>query len=102
MRVGKTKTGKKVVAISRDDWTAIAEANEWHDSSTAIRFAQAHPDESFEVRVEPYSDRFFAVYLNSELVCVTVYRKGAMAVRDLLEQLWGRVQESRNVEFGTR
>jgi hypothetical protein len=37
--------------------------------------------------VERYRDsRFFAVYVNGELLCVTVYRKGAEAVATLLRR----------------
>jgi hypothetical protein len=33
---------------------------------------------------------FWALYEGGELVCVTVYKKGAIAVRDRLELLTGR------------
>ena len=32
-------------------------------------------------------DRFFALYENGELLCVTVYKKGAMAVQNRIENL---------------
>mgnify|MGYP001571776468 CR=1 FL=1 len=32
-------------------------------------------------------DRFFALYENGELLCVTVYKKGALAGRDRIEEL---------------
>lgn len=31
------------------------------------------------------STRFWAVYVGAELLCVTVYKKGALAVRDALQ-----------------
>jgi hypothetical protein len=33
-----------------------------------------------ELRFERYSRRFWAVYEGDELLCVTVYKKGALAV----------------------
>jgi hypothetical protein len=32
-------------------------------------------------------DRFFALYENGELLCVTVYKKGALAVLNRLQEL---------------
>jgi hypothetical protein len=32
-------------------------------------------------------DRFFALYENGELLCVTVYKKGALAVQKRIEEL---------------
>jgi hypothetical protein len=32
--------------------------------------------------------RFWAVYLDSELLAVTVYKKGAFAIKRLLDQLY--------------
>ena len=37
--------------------------------------------------VKPYKYRFFAVYLGHELICVTVYRKGAQEVARRLNAL---------------
>jgi hypothetical protein len=37
-----------------------------------------------EIKIEKYGSRFWAVYVDGELLCVTVYRKGAVAVRNLL------------------
>lgn len=35
--------------------------------------------------------RHWAVYLDDELLTVTVYRRGAFAVRDLLTSLYARI-----------
>lgn len=40
---------------------------------------------SLEVR--KYGSRNWAVYENQTLLCVTVYKKGANAVKDLIEKL---------------
>ena len=43
-------------------------------------------DEKVEAFViEPYGDRFYALYDGEELVCVTVYKKGALEVKRRLE-----------------
>ena len=48
--------------------------------------------------VRRYKYRFFAVYCGHELVCVTVYRKGAEeAARRLNALSTRRMEESRNV-----
>jgi hypothetical protein len=36
------------------------------------------------IEITKYGSRFWAVYLDGLLLCVTVYRKGAVAVRDAL------------------
>ncbi len=36
----------------------------------------------------PYGDRYFAVYDGEDLVCVTVYRKGAAEVKRRLEEAY--------------
>jgi hypothetical protein len=37
--------------------------------------------------IEPYGDRYFALYDGEELVCVTVYKKGAREVKRRIEEL---------------
>jgi len=38
-------------------------------------------------RIDKYTDRFYAVYSDNDLVAVTVYKKGAQSVKDRLEKL---------------
>jgi len=40
-------------------------------------------------------DRYFALYDQGELVCVTVYKKGAQEVRRRIEELKGMVNETK-------
>jgi hypothetical protein len=40
-------------------------------------------------------DRYFALYDKGELVCLTVYRKGALKVRKRIEELKAQLEESR-------
>lgn len=50
------------------------------DPSATDRRIQARPD--LDIEVARYKDsRFFAVYLKGELLAVTVYKKGALAIR---------------------
>ncbi len=35
--------------------------------------------------IQPYGNRYFALYEGNELVCVTVYKKGALEVKKRLE-----------------
>jgi len=47
-----------------------------------------------DIQVTKYgASRFFAVYIDGELLCVTVYKRGTMEVQHLLRQLWGMVQD---------
>jgi hypothetical protein len=52
------------------------------------------------IRVEHYpNSRFWAVHLDDKLLCVTVYKKGALAVKAALEnhegdQEWTSIQTS--------
>ena len=39
-------------------------------------------------------DRFFALYENGKLLCVTVYKKGAWAVERRLEELKAQLAEA--------
>jgi hypothetical protein len=61
---------------------------------SAVRNASLVADRAAtDVRVERRG-RFWAVYESGELLCVTVYRKGAQAVVDRLTQEW--VREARH------
>jgi len=46
------------------------------------------PLNEMDVEIKKYSERTWAVYVNKELLCVTVYLKGANAVKNMLEKLW--------------
>jgi hypothetical protein len=44
------------------------------------------PDEKGKTLIiQPYGDRYYALYEGEDLVCVTVYKKGAMEVKRRLE-----------------
>ncbi len=43
--------------------------------------------------IERYGDRFYALYDGEDLVCVTVYKKGALEVKRRLESKQNLVQE---------
>jgi hypothetical protein len=45
------------------------------------------------VEVEPYGGRYWAVEVNGQLLCVTLYRRGAEAVRGLLHGIEREVME---------
>ncbi len=38
-----------------------------------------------EFLIQPYGNRYFALYEGEQLVCVTVYKKGALEVKRRLE-----------------
>ena len=39
-----------------------------------------------QITIEPYGNRFWAVYDGAELICVCVYKRGAKAVLSRLRQ----------------
>ncbi|XMB66254.1 hypothetical protein RI065_08105 [Mycoplasmatota bacterium zrk1] len=41
-----------------------------------------------ELRIEKYKDTYWAVYDGEELVCVTVYKKGAVGVVEKIKSLF--------------
>ena len=43
--------------------------------------------------IEPYGNRFYALYDGEDLVCVTVYKKGAMEVKRRLEATQNLIQK---------
>ena len=52
------------------------------------------PDEKVKALViERYGNRYFALYEGETLICVTVYRKGAMEVKRRLEATQNLIQK---------
>ena len=45
------------------------------------------------ITIAKYNARNWAVYLNGRLLAVTVYRKGAIAIRDTIENLLSAIPE---------
>jgi hypothetical protein len=60
------------------------------DHATALKESDAHSlDHAIGKRatVARYGARYWAVYLDADLLAVTVYKKGALAVQALLSQI---------------
>jgi hypothetical protein len=60
---------------------------------TVIQIAAAAPtmiDVKRYRKPDGYATRFWAIYVDGELLAVTVYRKGAVAIADLLMRMRGR------------
>ncbi len=43
--------------------------------------------------IDKYAERFFAVYSDNDLVAVTVYKKGAQAIKERLEKLEAEIEK---------
>ena len=43
--------------------------------------------------IQPYGDRYFALYEGETLICVTVYRRGAAEVKRRLEATQNLIQK---------
>jgi len=48
-------------------------------------FSEGHDEKWKPLVIEHYGDRYFALYDGEDLVCVTVYKKGALEVKRRLE-----------------
>ncbi len=42
--------------------------------------------------IDKYTERFFAVYSDNELIAVTVYKKGAREIKERLEKLEAEIE----------
>ena len=52
------------------------------------------PDEKLKpLVIEHYGDRYFALYEGETLICVTLYRKGAVEVKRRLEATQNLIQK---------
>ena len=93
MRIKRQGKEKAKLSITKADWIRIGEEAKWPipaemlDSETPV----ADP---FRIEVKKYGDRTWAVYVNGELLCVTVYKKGAFAVESILGEMAQRIQEA--------
>ena len=47
-------------------------------------------------------DRYFALYENGNLICVTVYKKGAKEVKRRIEELKARLAEAQRENLQTQ
>ena len=64
------------------------------------------PDQREKIlAIRPYGDRYYALYEGEDLICVTVYKKGAMEVKRRLEAAYnsmanpGQVNEESDDEY---
>ena len=94
MRIEKKSNGKTEIGLGQSDWIRIGEQTGWLDWDLPRRAAKDeeqidyHLDRlPFRIEIDKYSDRTWAIYINGELLAVTVYRRGAEAIKDLLEQI---------------
>jgi len=88
------RQGKATLAISRNEWIRVGQDAGWQVPENDIDVTEVAPESPFNIEVRKYSPRTWAVYLNGELLCVTVYKKGAMAVESTLGELAQRIQEA--------
>jgi hypothetical protein len=107
-QLGQGKTGHITIKLSQSEWQDIGNKTGWSEEVDDVddvekneptkptdpieKAEQLQPVDlskirAMEITVEKYTDRSFAVYVNGDLLCVTAYKKGANAVRDLLVTL---------------
>ena len=88
----KKQNEKALLSISKREWVKIGADAGWPVPEEAQ--LEVGTGDPFNIEVKKYSDRTWAVYLNGELLCVTVYKKGAFAVESVLGELWQRIEDA--------
>ena len=92
MKIRK-QNDKAILSITKRDWIRIGQEAKWPIPEEVMN-SETPVADPFRVEVKKYSDRTWAVYVNGELICVTVYKKGAFAVESILGDLWQRIQNA--------
>jgi hypothetical protein len=94
LKIKKTTNGKTKIDIAQTDWLRIGERAGWLEKDfTKVAAKEFAPVKynletlPLDIRIDKYSDRTWAVYVNGNLLAVTLFRRGAEAVKDLLEQM---------------
>jgi hypothetical protein len=72
----------------------LGQNSAWEIPDKDTDTSATQPDQPFRIETRKYSDRTWAVYVNGELICATVYKKGAFAVESVLGELWQRIQDA--------
>jgi hypothetical protein len=104
---GKTGSGSHtcLLKLSQSEWAAIGSSSGWSQEIEQDEPAKPveptenpEPESSIlhilpaldpmDIEVQKYSNRMFAIYVNGNLLAVTAYKRGANAVKALLEQMW--------------
>ena len=104
-QLGKQGSNHCTIKLSKSEWQDIGNQTGWSEEVDDVdkteptdptkptdpieQAEQLQPVDlskirAMEITVEKYGDRLFAIYVNGDLLCVTAYKKGANAVRDLL------------------
>jgi hypothetical protein len=55
------------------------------DNLTESELNQKPDEKGKTLIIQPYGDRYYALYEGEDLICVTVYKKGALEVKRRLE-----------------
>ena len=110
MKAIRTSSSRVLLRISQQEWRQIGEDAHFFDDPEPqvapvqperverIKHIEALPEpeplpETMDVTVGNYGEtRMFAVHVNGELLCVTAYRKGAAAVKELVDRLWAQIE----------
>jgi len=89
MQIIKRPDTTASLRITRQEWLRIGQGAGWRPRTASYGIESGQAD----IEVERYGNRNWAVYVNGELLCVCLYRKGAQAVAKLVEEMAGRIQE---------
>ena len=88
MRITDAGGGRRMLRMSREEWAAVGAKAGWTGTGDYGLDSAAEP----AIEITPRG-RVWAVTVNGELLCLTVYLKGATAVKGLVEGLWRRMRE---------
>jgi hypothetical protein len=88
---GQWTGGGAYLWLSQQDWEELGEKAGWNTPDP--QFMNIDPQKPFKLEVRKYSEKTWGLYLNGELLAVVQYKKGAMALTGLLDQLWQQIAE---------
>ena len=78
---------KQKLTMTKAEWKRIGQVAGWNEDYTSA---------ILPIEIAKYGNRNFAVYIGGgrKLLCVTVYRKGAVAVKEVLTYLMAQLAKA--------
>ena len=81
-----SQNNRRFLTLSHSAWLRVGQEAGWDEN--ILGAPQSSPA---VVSIDRYGNRNWAVSVNGELLAVTVYLKGARAVKDLIDRLYQQV-----------
>lgn len=93
------------IKLSKSQWSLIGKSAGWtreaimdlsNEPEMPSNEEKVTPSGKLNIEIRKYSTRTWGVYANGRLLCVTVYRKGAMAVKEIIDQMSSTIENLKN------